>query len=89
VSSIEDLEPGPQPFKGSLYHHLFGGITTFLFALPFGAMPGPSRNTTPYIVRVRGRYRVGKPLGFRTFGAFVLRFASRSFILLNTTLTVI
>jgi hypothetical protein len=46
------------------------------FALPFGTMPKTSRavrNTTPDIVRVRGRYRVGKPLGSGTFGMFVLR----------------
>ncbi len=32
-----------------------------------------SQNTTLDIVRVRGRYRVGKPLGSGAFGTFILR----------------
>jgi hypothetical protein len=54
-------------------------LAHFLFTLPFGAMLGPSCvvacawNTTLEIVRVCGRYRVGKPLGSGTFGMFILR----------------
>ncbi|KAF8503826.1 kinase-like domain-containing protein [Russula emetica] len=61
----------PQP-------HLFSGSASrFLFPLLFGAMLGPSqvaysRNTTLDIVWVRGRYRVGKPLGSGSFGSVYL-----------------
>jgi hypothetical protein len=60
----------------TLYPHLFGGSLTIL---RFSAMLEPShtvacaRDVTLDIVRVRGRYRVGKQLGSGAFGAFVIR----------------